>query len=624
CNPVGTPSLARLLKREKILCLFAVPRLLTDLAQYLRREMAASYGAGRFERLFVIMTNRKSWRRIVAFRRVHSFLGWRFWAFVVGGAATDPETIEFWRRLGYVVLQGYGLTETAPIVTVNNPFGPSLYSVGRPVGGQDVRLAPDGEILVRGENVTVGYFDDSDRTQQVFENGWFKTGDIGEFDEFGHLHIKGRKKDMIVTDEGMNVFPEEVERELNRHPLVRDSCVVGRRLRNRLVLHAVLLLRDPATDPERIIQEVNPRLEVHQKLASASVWSFPDFPRTPTQKVKRGEVERVLAGAALSSRDTKEADRLEAIVEVLGQGAATVPENAQLEKDLGLSSLDRVELACLVEERLGIQVDDTAIHAATSVAELKRLIETAPREGRPIPFPWWPRWWPVRMFRVAALHGLGFPILRTMCRVEARFFCDVNKLRPPLIFISNHTSHLDTPAILRALPYHLRVRLAPAMTTKYFAAYIEKERHPFWERTKTGLAVRFLFAMGNVYFLPPTAGFRQTLEHTGRLVAAGYCPLVYPEGQISLTGRIDRFKPGIGMMVRAMQVPVVPIFVTGLAEILPPAARWPRRRGKGTVVFGSPLTFSTQTNEEIARTLESAVRHLAETIYSSGAVSALF
>ena len=168
---------------------------------------------------------RRWWR----YRRIHRMFGFKFWAMVVGAAPLDPDLEAFWGRLGFVVVQGYGLTETAPIVTLNHPLRAARGAVGKPIAGVEVRIAEDGEILVRGENVTRGYFNAPEETRAAFKDGWFHTGDIGELDAKGQLHIRGRKKEMIVTPEGLNVFPEDVERVLNEQPGVTDRPSSARR-----------------------------------------------------------------------------------------------------------------------------------------------------------------------------------------------------------------------------------------------------------------------------------------------------------------------------------------------------------------------------------------------------------
>ena len=180
-----------------------------------------------------------------------------------------PMLEAFWGRLGFVVVQGYGLTETAPIVTLNHPFHAARGAVGKPIAGVEVRIADDGEILVRGENVTRGYFNAPEETRTAFRDGWFHTGDIGELDDQGQLHIRGRKKEMIVTPEGLNVFPEDVERALNEQPGVRESAVVGaprRRDRSAERVQAVSSLASRAPTSTTIVRGANTRLQDHQKI----------------------------------------------------------------------------------------------------------------------------------------------------------------------------------------------------------------------------------------------------------------------------------------------------------------------------------------------------------------------
>ena len=241
---------------------------------------------------------------------MHSALGLKFWAFVVGAAPLPPDLEEFWRRMGFAVIQGYGLTETAPIVTLNHPFKTSKGSVGTPIAGVEVRIADDGEILVRGENVTSGYYEAQLASAQVpksrsasescsTSDGWLHTGDIGERDEQGRLFIKGRKKEMIVTPEGLNVFPEDVERVLNELPGVRESAVVGVAEGAQERVHAVLVL-EPGVDPDAVIREANARLQDHQRIRAISVWPGSELPRTEgTRKLKRRAIrDWVNAGGA--------------------------------------------------------------------------------------------------------------------------------------------------------------------------------------------------------------------------------------------------------------------------------------------------------------------------------------
>ena len=215
----------RQIRQRRISVLVSVPKILDVLREHVLRASPDGGGAAAPERAFRVA--------VVALPPGAPAVRPQVLGFVVGAAPLDPALEEFWGRLGFVVVQGYGLTETAPIVSLNHPFSTSRGSVGKAIAGVEVKIAPDGEILVRGDNVTQGYFNADAATAEAFEDGWFHTGDVGEVDAEGRLFIRGRKKEMIVTPEGLNVFPEDVERAVAAVPGVRDVAVVGCAARQR-------------------------------------------------------------------------------------------------------------------------------------------------------------------------------------------------------------------------------------------------------------------------------------------------------------------------------------------------------------------------------------------------------
>ena len=311
---------------------------------------------------------------------MHSAFGLKFWAFVVGAAPLPPDVEEFWRRLGFVVIQGYGLTETAPIVTLNHPFKTSKGSVGTPIEGVEIRIADDGEILVRGENVTSGYYAAEPKAQSpepkaesVFDSdGWLHTGDIGERDAQGRLFIKGRKKEMIVTPDGLNVFPEDVERVLDEQPGVRESAVVGAIEGAQERVHAVLVV-DPGADVDAVIRDANARLQDHQRIRTSSVWPGTELPRTEgTRKLKRRAIrDWVRAGGAPVAAPT--GDSIESLISRFAHGRGV--SGATTLDELGLSSLERVELMVALEDRFQTRIDEGRFSEVASVEDLKRLVE---------------------------------------------------------------------------------------------------------------------------------------------------------------------------------------------------------------------------------------------------------
>src|SRR5271170_5394414 len=259
-------EILRQVRARRISVLVSVPQILEILRTHLIQM---------FPELRQLTPPKGHWlRRWWRYRKVHRLFGWKFWSFIVGAAPLPADLEAFFSELGFLVIQGYGLTETAPIVTLNHPFHARKGSVGKPIGGVEVKIAPDGEILVRGENVTSGYCGHPEGTARAFDDGWFHPGDIGELKDNGELSILGRKKEMIVTPEGLNIFPEDVESVLKQQSGVRDAAVIGTGR-----VQAVLIL-DHGADAAEIVQRTNARLADYQRIRSFSLWSRAEFPRT--------------------------------------------------------------------------------------------------------------------------------------------------------------------------------------------------------------------------------------------------------------------------------------------------------------------------------------------------------
>src|SRR3954471_13215063 len=358
------------IRTRRISVLVSVPKILEVLKEYvLRIAPEAADDPGKIHWV------RRWWK----YRRIHRLFGFKFWAMVVGAAPLDPELEAFWGRLGFVVVQGYGLTETAPIVTLNHPLRAKRGAVGKPIGGVEVRIAEDGEILVRGDNVTTGYFNAPEATRDAFADGWFHTGDIGELDADGQLLIRGRKKEMIVTSEVLKVFPEDVERAINEQKGVRDSAVVGAPVPGSTAerVQAVLLL-EPGTDQDAVIRGANLKLGDHQKIRAAAVWPGEELPRTEgTRKLKRRELRAWLVGqsertASAAPAGASHPREVRSILERFAPGR-TIATTTTIE-ELGLTSLERVELMMALEEAFQITVDEGAFTASATVTDLERLV----------------------------------------------------------------------------------------------------------------------------------------------------------------------------------------------------------------------------------------------------------
>ena len=599
-NPVDIVSQV---KRRRISVVVSVPKILDVLREHVLR-VAPEAAAPSPKRHWV----RRWWH----FRRIHRMFGWKFWAFVVGAAPLDPSLETFWGELAFVVVQGYGLTETAPIVSLNHPFGTKKGSVGKAMAGVDVKIAPDGEILVRGENVTTGYFNAADETAKAFEDGWFHTGDIGEIGPDGELFIRGRKKEMIVTPEGLNVFPEDVERVLVQVVGVRDAAVVGVPSGSEERVNAVLVL-DPGTDVDAVVRAANAQLDDHQRIRRAHVWPDAELPRTEgTRKLKRGVIRSWVVSGGTAAVVAPSGDPLAALLAKYS-GRSGLSEATTIE-ELGLSSLERVELMVALEDAFHTHLDEGAFAGARDLRELRGVVERAAVSEAPPPepvnFPAWNRSWAARAVRNVSLATWLLPLGRVFAWLHVDGRQNLRAVRGPVILAANHQSHMDTPVILSALPARWRYRTATAMAKEFFKAHFFPEQHSrsAWFTNSLNYYLAALFF--NAFPLPQReAGARQTLQYIGDLLANDWSVLIYPEGKRSEAGEINRFMPGIGMIASRLGVPVVPVRIVGLDKVLHHTWRM-ARPGRVRVSFGTPLHLAGDDYEVLAKQVEDAVRDL--------------
>jgi long-chain acyl-CoA synthetase len=622
-------EIVRQLKTRRISVLVCVPKILDGLREYVMQQFPETRTALEWEKARISIP-RRLWRH----RQVHRQLGWKFWSFVVGAAPLERELEEYWSRLGYVVVQGYGLTETAPVVTVNHPFKPGRGTVGAPIPGVDVKIAPDGEILVRGENVTPGYYQANKETAETFEDGWLHTGDVGEIDQSGRLVVRGRKKEMIVTPEGLNVFPEDIERVLNDVGGVRESAVVGVTRDGEERVHAVLVL-EAGVNQDDVVRQANAKLEEHQKIRSASIWTEDSLPRTEgTRKLKRRELKRwAEIGSAPAERARPAAQR--SVASIVAELAHRDRVTAETTLDeLGLSSLERIELMTALEEQFDTTIDEGEFSGARTVGDLESLVhggtavgagtskpgeaaaapsgraEVRPRRGEPMTFPSWNRRLWARAVRRINLPTWILPLARVFAWIEVQGLEHLQRVDGPVIFASNHLSHMDTPAILSALPPRWRYRMAPAMAKDFFDAHFHPERHP-WRKVLALRTAYYLAALVfNAFPIPRReAGTRETLRYMGELVSDGFSILIFPEGEISHRGGVLPFQPGVGMLASRLNVPVVPVRVKGLDRVLHPTWRM-ARPGPASGSFGAPLRLRGQGYAALAKQVEDAVKSL--------------
>ncbi|MGE3512639.1 MAG: 1-acyl-sn-glycerol-3-phosphate acyltransferase, partial [Vicinamibacterales bacterium] len=283
-------------------------------------------------------------------------------------------------------------------------------------------------------------------------------------------------------------------------------------------------------------------------------------------------------------------------------------------EELGLSSLERVELMVALEDTFQTRIDEGAFATVRDLSQLRTLVEQPPTTetvpAEPVDFPAWNRHWSARLVRRVSLPTWILPLARIFAWIRVDGRDHLRDIRGPVVFAANHQSHMDAPVILAALPGRFRYRVAIAMAKEFFKAHFFPEQfgRSAWFTNSLNYYLAALFF--NAFPLPQReAGARQTLRYIGEVLEHGDSVLIFPEGRRSPTGDVDRFRPGIGMIAARLNVPVVPVRIEGLDKVLPPGWRM-ATPGRVRVAFGHPLTLEGDDFEALARQVEEAVRRL--------------
>jgi len=603
--------LMRTFRENRVTMLLVVPAGLKLLNNAIERKVDAT-GKHRLARRAP-----RPLRRLL-FRSVISQFGGKFRTLAIGAAALETELANRWIEMGFTVLQGYGATELSPVVSFTHPDRNRLGTVGQAIPGVDIQIGADGEVLARGPNVFAGYWEDPEATAAAIDAaGFYHTGDIGELSDDGFLTLRGRKKDMLAMPDGTKVYPEDIEAVLARDPRLRDATVVGWQPdRADLRVHAVLLMDDPSR-AEWVIRDANVQLGAHQQIRSHSIWDEEDFPRTHTLKVKKRLIlERLGTDGDASGQPAPgasapaagapgEADPVTTLIaSVAGLPVASVAASACLSSDLNLDSLARVELLGVIEEELGVYIDDGDLEPETTVGELVTMVDAARDQKHDSGIYAWPLNPIPRAIGIGLQAIFMLPFFSLIYRVRVTGLEHLRGLDGPVLFTPNHHLHNDVGIILTRFPLAWRWRLSVA------AAADDIFGNPL---RGFGSAL-----IGNAFPLAREGAVRRSLELLGARLDRGFSVLIFPEGKLTLGGPLQPFKSGTGLLAVEGATPVVPmqLRVHRMSRLdsrgeLPPDGRRHPWRGEVELVFGAPIHFAWDTDHAAATArLEEAVAAL--------------
>jgi long-chain acyl-CoA synthetase len=637
------PQLVRALKRGEVSVVLGVPRLYSGLYSGIARQ--AKSGGRIAGALFGVSAGLSTWVRRqtrldagkLLMRPLRERLGPKLRVLASGGAPLDPDLAHRLEGMGWRVVIGYGLTETSSLLAVKPPDGKKLGSVGPPAPGIDIRIDPsampdeesenrreghrakvahqEGEILARGPGVFPGYRNLPNETEEVFtEDGWFRTGDLGYFDEEGYLYVTGRASTLIVTAGGKNVQPEEVEEAYLRDPVVREIGVLQKE--GRIV--AVILpdldeirRREGEIDRaiRRAVEEGAKRLPSYQRISKYAITRQP-LERTQLGKIrrhlleerydraKRGEEGVGEAVGPIPVEEMSEEDRT-----LLGNPAARrvwelladrysdrhLSPDTSPQLDLAVDSLGWVDLTLEIAEGTGVELSEEALGRIYTVRELlNEVVEQVEASGGGVPqaLPLeqpeevlsdeqkqWLR--PLGPAEYALARGM-FALNRAVARKVFHLQVGGVEHLPeegPFVLTPNHISFLDPFAVAAALDYR-------------------RLRHTYWAG-RVGAAfgnplTRLVSRLAQAFPIDSHRAVFSSLAFGAFALKSQKSLIWFPEGHRSPTGELQPFKPGIGMLLDRFPVPVVPVFIDGTHEAMPPGRAWVQPK-KVTVVFGKPL-----------------------------------
>lgn len=638
------PEIVAAMQSTGTTVMLVVPRLLRMFHDSIRNTMST---ASRPKRMLIRLLERVSdWtgRRYGRwlFRPIHRQFGSRLRMLVSGGSALDPELFHAFWRWGFPVCEGYGLTETAPVLTVAPLDRARPMSVGPPLSNVELEIRHQnlegiGEVWVRGPNVTAGYLNNRAATDELIVDGWLRTGDLGWQDSEGNLYLTGRAKDLIVTSSGKNVYPDEVEFRYRDLPYVKEMCVLAmpcERSHGEAV-HAVIVLdREAAPDldvssMQREVRsaaaEIARSLPSHQHITMFHFWET-ELPKTSTLKAKRGLIRDMLlskgataaeapgmppdAGTPPINLDSPTAQRvLSILAHVSKRPIEAIRPQAHLLLDLGIDSIARLEVVSELEADFKLKVPETTAAELSRVSDVLALVGTrkpiagARRErnvftrsvltnghvsqtSNVLPPTLMPLRWVIR--------GGALAFMNTYVRVHGHGVDNV-PATGPFVLAPNHSSHLDSPSVIAALGGRRRVWIAAA--EDYFF--------------DTSLK-RFLF--GRVFDTIPFdrhADGIQGLRRCAEALRRGDGLLIFPEGTRSANGMIQPFKIGPAVLAAEAGVPIIPVHIHRTFELLRKGQRFVRP-GRVDVTFAEPVMPPNLSDRDVDR--YEAYRRLMETI----------
>ncbi|MGB9766522.1 MAG: AMP-binding protein [Sulfurihydrogenibium sp.] len=588
------------LKKYKVSILIAVPRVYSLFHRKIFQEIDKNSVAKSLFKL-VKLINFQPLGRVI-FNKVHNVFGGNIKYFVSGGSKLDVEVAKDLWALGFKIVEGYGLTETSPIVSFNPPDKIKLGSVGKPIDGVEVKIV-DGEILVKGENVFKGYYNKPLETANSFKNGYFMTGDLGYLDQDGYLYITGRKKEIIVLPNGKNINPEEIENHILKiSDLIKELAVIQKDNSLFAIIYPDFetvkrknIVNLEETIKWYVIDRYNQTQPPYKRIGGFKIVNQ-ELPKTRLGKIRRFMLQDFLKKIETTSRQVEEPDSqvYQIIKDYLKSYTNTeVYPDSHIEIDLGLDSLGKIEFLTFIEKTFGVQLSEKDIIENQTVESIYRLVEERKTKLETQEINWkdiLSKDLPIEL-KEGYTH-LVKPILYVIFKLYNNLQVEglENIPQEPVIFAPNHQSYLDGFLIIASLPTKI-------VKKTYFLA---EESH-FQSKFRRFIANNFNIILVNV-----NKDLKLSLQKSANALKSGKNIVIFPEGARTRDGNLLPFKKGFAILSKELNVPIVPVVIDGAFKSYPINAKIPKPYPI-KLTFLKPVLPENKSYEEITQQVKTQI-----------------
>ena len=605
CPSLQASDIAKMMEKSHPTMILAVPRFYEMLMKGIMQKINSGFLTKAIFKIAKIANNTAFSKFI--FKSVAKKFGGNMKHFICGGAKLDPEVWNCFKVLGFSIGDGYGMTEASPMITFPRPGKGKAGCVGMELSKGTVKIV-DGEIVATGKNIMKGYYNRPEETAEVLRDGWLYTGDLGHFDKEGNLCITGRKKEIIILGNGKNVNPTEIEQDIERSDaLIKEIAVIAK----NGVLCAIIR-PDEKVLAERqipnleefirweIIDKYNSTASHHKKILDFVLTNQP-LPRTRLDKIQRFKLEDFLQHkdekrAESDVPETKEYEKIAGYIRKTTE--KDVFPDDHIEIDLGLDSLDKIELASFINSEFGIKISETDIQNLATVRKIADF--TAERESKKADNT--KQDWKtvlrenlnnMELPRSAFYHRLlRFSLVaavRTFFKV--RFFGAENIPKGPVIFAANHQSVVDALFVLAKIP---------AKEFKRTYCFAKGKHFKQWWR-------RYMAKRNNIIIMREDEEIVDSIKRMASVLKKGRNVLIFPEGTRSRNGGLGEFKQTFTLLACEINVPIVPVAINGAFEAFPRNRKFPHPFKKITVTYLPPISPEGKTREELAAAVKEAI-----------------